>query len=258
MFKPEDIVLPNSFKDTHEHSSPLNRKHYEGILSTEGTTKGLFPIAKNLTEFDAKKVIAASYGMEKMIDDAIGEILANLEKTGLAENTIIIFTTDHADLGGEHKFFFKGPFLYNGLINIPFIIKTPNGLKNKESKSLAGSIDIPETILDLAGLSIPKFMQGKSMVPILENPDKKINDDILVEMDDDYLDEKTRTLITDEWRLTIFKEHGDLFNRKKDPDELNNLWDEESLNDVKLELILKLMRKNLSFSERHVNRDCQY
>ncbi len=207
---------------------------------------------------EAKRIIAASYGMEKMIDDAIGEILETLKITGLAKNTIIIFTTDHGDLGGEHKFFFKGPFLYNGLINIPFIIKTPNGIKNKESTSLAGSIDIPETILELAGLPIPKFMQGKSIVPILENPEKKINEDILVEMDDDYLDEKTRTLITDEWRLTIFKNHGDLFNRKKDPDELNNLWDEESLNDVKLELILQLMRKNLRFSERHVNRDCQY
>jgi len=227
-------------------------------LSTEGTTKGLFPIAKNLTELDAKKVIAASYGMEKMIDDAIGEILVNLEKNGLAENTVIIFTTDHADLGGEHKFFFKGPFLYNGLINIPFIIKIPKGLKNKESSSLAGSIDIPETILDLAGLPIPKFMQGKSMVTILDNPDKKINEDILVEMDDDYLDEKTRTLITDDWRLTVFKNHGDLFNRKEDPDELNNLWDDESLKDVKLELILKLMRKNLRIKESYVKRDCQY
>jgi len=258
MYKPEDIILPNSFKDNHETSSQLNKDHYENLLNTEGTQNEIFPKPKNLTGLEAKRIIAASYGMEKMIDDAIGEILETLEKTGLAENTIIIFTTDHGDLGGEHKFFFKGPFLYNGLINIPFIIKTPNGLKNKESKSLAGSIDIPETILDLAGLSIPNFMQGKSMVPILEDPDKKINDDILVEMDDEYLKEKIRTLVTDEWRLTIFKEHGDLFNRKKDPDELNNLWDEESLKDVKLELILKLMRKNLSFSERHINRDCQY
>ena len=110
------------------------------------------------------------------------------------------------------------------MINIPFIIKTPNGLKNKESKSLAGSIDIPETILDLAGLPIPNFMQGKSMGPILENTDNKINEDILVEMDDDYLDEKTRTLITDDWRLTVFKDHGILFNRKEDPDEMNNLF----------------------------------
>ncbi|GAG84105.1 unnamed protein product [marine sediment metagenome] len=258
MYKPEDIILPNSFKDKHETSSQLNKDHYENLLNTEGTQNEIFPKPKNLTELEAKRVIAASYGMEKMIDDAIGEILETLEKTGLAKNTIIIFTTDHGDLGGEHKFFFKGPFLYNGLINIPFIIKIPNGLKNKESTSLASSIDIPETILELAGLVIPKFLQGKSMVPILENPDEKINEDILVEMDDEYINEKTRTLITDEWKMTIFKDYVELFNRKEDPDDLNNLWDDESLNYVKLDLILKLMRKNLNFSETHVNRDCQF
>ena len=257
MYKPEDIILPNSFKDNHETSTRLNKNHYEKLINTEGTQNEIFPKPKDLTELQAKRVIAASYGMEKMIDDAIGEILENLEKTDLAKNTIIIFTTDHGDLGGEHKFFFKGPFLYNGLINIPFIIKIPSGLKNKESTSLASSIDIPETILELAGLPIPKFMQGNSMVHILEKPDEKINEDILVEMDDEFIKEKTRTLITDDWRLTIFKDYGELFNRKEDPDDLNNLWDEESLKDVKLELIMKLLRKNLN-NESHVNRDCGY
>ena len=258
MFKPKDVILPSSFTDNHKKSTSLNRRHYSKLVNTEGTAKLIFPKAKELTELDAKRVIAASYGMEKMIDDAIGEILETLEKTGLVKNTIIIFTTDHGDLGGEHKFFFKGPFLYNGLINIPFIIKIPNGLKNKESTSLASSIDIPETILELAGLQIPKFMQGKSIVPILENTDEIINEDILVEMDDEYINEKTRTLITDEWRLTVFKDYIELFNRKEDPDDFNNLCDDESLKDIKLELIVKLMRKNLNYAENHVNRDCQF
>jgi len=258
MFKPEDIILPSSFNDNHENSTLLNRRHYSKLVNTEGTVQHLFPKAKDLTELDAKRVIAASYGMEKMIDDAIGEILEVLEKTGLAENTVVIYTTDHGDLGGEHKFFFKGPFLYRGLVNIPFIMKIPNGLKNKVCSSLVSSIDIPETILELAGFPIPDLMQGKSMVPILRKPDEKINDNILVEMDDEYINEKTRTLITEEWRITIFREYGELFNLKEDPDEMNNLWDDYTLKDIKLELILKLMRKNLGFTESYVKRDCQY
>ena len=122
-------------------------KHYNETVNTEGTTKGLFPNPKDITELDAKRVIAASYGMEKMIDDAVGEILDVLEKTGLAENTIVIFTTDHGELGGDHRFFFKGPFLYQALVKIPFLIKIPNKLMNVSTDSLAGSIDIPETIL---------------------------------------------------------------------------------------------------------------
>ncbi len=258
MFKPEDIILPSSFNDNHENSTSLNKRHYSKLVNTEGTVRLLFPKAKDLTELDAKRVIAASYGMEKMIDDAIGEILDVLKKTGLAENTVVIYTTDHGDLGGEHKFFFKGPFLYQGLINIPFIMKIPNGLKNKVCSSLVSSIDIPETILELAGFPIPDLMQGRSMIPILRNPDEKINENILVEMDDEYINEKTRSLITDEWRITIFREYGELFNLKEDPDEMNNLWDDESLKDIKLELILKLMRKNLQKAESHVKRDCLY
>jgi uncharacterized sulfatase len=161
-------------------------------------------------------------------------------------------------LGGEHKFFFKGPFLYRGLINIPFIIKTPNGLNNKICSSLVSSIDIAETILDLARLNIPEFMQGKSMIPILGNTDYKINDAILIEMDDEYINEKTRTLIAEDWRISIFSDHGELFNLKEDPYEMNNLWNENSFIDIKLELILRLMQKNLQKTESNVKRDCLY
>ncbi len=258
MFKPEDVILPNTFNDNHENSSTLKKEHYNRIKHTEGTEKGIFPKPRDLTELDAKRVIAASYGMEKMIDDAVGEILDVLNKSGLAKNTVIFYTTDHGDLGGDHRFFFKGPFLYRGLINIPLLIKVPNGLKNKVSTSLVSTIDLPETILELAGLPIPEFMQGKSIIPILNNPDEKIKDDILIEMDDDHINEKTRTLITDEWRITVFSNHGELYNLKEDPEEMNNLWSTESLKDTKLELLLKLMRKNLKKTESHVKRDCLY
>ena len=258
MYKPEDITLPRTFNDTHENSSQFNQKHFNETLDTEGTVKNIFPIPKNLTEEEAKTVIAKSFGMEKMIDDAIGEILNALEDFGLSDNTVVIFTTDHGDLGGDHRFFFKGPFLYQGLIRIPFLIKVPNGLKGQISESLVSSIDIPETILELEGFSIPNSMQGKSMIPILNNPEEKINDSILIEMDDDHNDEKTRTLITDDWRITIFRNYGELYSLKEDPDEMNNLWDNISFLEVKEELIFKLLRKCINNQQKPIIRDCGY
>jgi arylsulfatase A-like enzyme len=258
MYKPEDVILPRSFDDNHEKSSSFNRNHYNEILNTEGTVKDIFPIPKDLTEEDAKRVIAASYGMEKMIDDAIGEILETLEKTNLLDNTVIIFTTDHGDLGGDHRFFFKGPFLYQGLIRIPFLIRFPKGKKNQVCNSLVSSIDIPETILDLSVFKIPDTMQGKSMVPILMNVDEKINESILIEMDDDHNNEKTRTLIRDNWRITIFREHGELYNLEEDPDEMNNLWGNKSFSKEKNELILRLYKKCLRNQPKLINRDCGF
>ncbi|HUW91052.1 MAG TPA: sulfatase-like hydrolase/transferase [Candidatus Nanopelagicaceae bacterium] len=257
MYRPEDVILSKTFNDTHKNSSEFNRNHYNTTISSEGTEKGIFPNPKDLTEGEAKSIIAASYGMEKMIDDAVGEVLDALTKLGLSENTVIIFTTDHGDLGGDHRFFFKGPFLYQGLIKVPFLIKVPNGQTNKDCNTLASSIDIPETILELAGIPIPDFMQGKSLIPVLKNPEEIVENDVLIEMDDDHNNEKTRTLITDEWRITIFSNHGDLYNLKEDPNELNNLWLDNSFSDIKIDLLLKLFNKTSNIS-KSVIRECGF
>ncbi|MFX0056984.1 MAG: sulfatase [Candidatus Hodarchaeota archaeon] len=257
MYNPQDIKLTKSFDDSHKNSNPIYRGHYNGSLKTEGTEDG-FPIPKNLTEFDAKRCIAASYGMEKMIDDAVGEILNILDKTGLVNNTIIIFTTDHGDLGGDHRFFFKGPFLYKGLTNIPFIIKIPDGLKNRVCNSLASSIDIPETILKLAGFPIPSDMQGNSLVSLLKNPDLKIKDSVFIEMNDEIVNQKSKTLITEDWRITIFEDSGELFYLKEDPDELDNLWNNDFYKGIKMELLLRTFRKSMQNQGKIIERHCGY
>ena len=258
MYNPQDVILPKSFNDNHEKSSNFNKKHYNELLRSEGTEKNIFPIPKDVTEEQAKHVIAVSYGMEKMIDNAIGEIFLALEKFGFSDNTVIIYTSDHGDLGGEHRFFFKGPFLYQGLIKIPFLMKVPNGIKGQVSNSLVSSLDIPETILELGGFNIPDSMQGRSMLPILKNPVKEINEEILIEMDDDHNNEKTRTLIAGGWRITVFSNHGELFNLKEDPEEMNNLWNNPSFHEKKHELLLRLLRRCISTQNYSVNRDCGY
>ena len=135
-------------------------------------------------------------------------------------------------------------------------------MKNITCASLSSSIDIPETVLELAGIPIPETMQGKSLGHLLKNPDTIINEDVLIEMDDEYINEKTRTLITEEgWRLTVFSNidnEGQLFNLKDDPNEMDNLWNNKSYKDIKSDLVLRLLRKNLNNLESIVNRDSQY
>jgi len=260
MYKPEDVLLPNSFNDTHEKSPEFMKKHYVETVNSDGTVKGLFPNPKDVTELEAKRVIAASYGMEKMMDDAVGEILNVLEETGLAENTVIIYTTDHGELGGDHRFFFKGPFLYQALAKIPFLMKVPNGLKDQASKSLASSIDIPETILEVAGIEVPESMQGKSLVPILNSPNTELNEDVLIEMDDEIMNETSRTLITNDWRMTVFgtEDEGELYDLREDSEEMNNLWHDNSFFDKKLELTIKLLNKGILTDEKPSETDLSY
>ena len=91
----------------------------------------------------------------------------------------------------------------------------------------------------------------------LENPEKIIKDNVLIEMDDNHNNERTRTLITENWRITIFSDHGELYNLKDDQDEINNLWKEESFNEIKIQLLLKLLKKTSNIS-KSVLRDCGY
>lgn len=258
MYDPENVKLPETFSDDHKNNVKFFREHFLHSKKTEGTNDKDFPNAKDLTEIQARKALAAMYGMEKMIDDAVGEILNALKRLDLAEKTIVIYTTDHGELGGDHRFFFKGPFIYDGLIRIPFLMSVPNMANNKISESLASSIDIPETLLDLAGLKIPNHMKGKSMTPILNNPNEEINDNILIEMDDNYTNQKTRTIVENGWRMTVFNNFGQLFNLREDPHELKNLWWKEEYKDKKLELLLKLSRKVFRNVQNTQMRECDY
>ncbi|TXT67439.1 MAG: putative Arylsulfatase [Promethearchaeota archaeon] len=258
MYNPEDVPLPETFSDDHHEGIKFFREHFLHSKKTEGTNDKDFPHAKDLTKQEAKKALAAMYGMEKMIDDAVGDILKTLEKLSIAHNTIIIYTTDHGELGGDHRFFFKGPFIYDALIHIPFLMYVPGMSQNSISNSLVSSIDIPETLLEFAGVEIPSYMKGKSMVPIFTDPNVKINPNILIEMDDNYTDQKTRTIVEDEWRMTLSDDFGQLFNLNKDPHEKNNLWDDDEYKDKKLELLLKLCHKMSHNIQHSVQRECDY
>jgi hypothetical protein len=101
-------------------------------------------------------------------------------------------------------------------------------------------------------------MQGNSLTPILNNPDEQINEDILIEMDDDHNNEKTRTLIKDNWRITVFSEHGELYNLKEYPDEMNNLWSNKSFSEKKDELLLRLFKKCVKNQSKIIKRDCGF
>ena len=116
--------------------------------------------------------------------------------------------------------------------------------------------------MELADIQIPGSMQGKSMVSILKDPESTIKKDVLIEMDEEVMEEITRTLITDDnWRITVFiKEEngGELYNLNEDPDEINNLWNEETYSAKKTELILRLVKKMMKNRISPISRDCQY
>ncbi len=257
MYNPDDIKLPASFDDVEN----LKNHKFLGRLLNNPFFRGM--ILRITTEEEARKFTAYTYGAVAMIDNGIGQILASLEKLGLADNTIVIYTSDHGDLMGDHGMILKGPCPFNGILNVPFIWKVP-GLTRPGSTtdSLASSIDISKTILNLVGINKKKQlrdMQGVDLTPILKNPNEKVRDYCLVEHDEEIenlnIKSRLRHFITENYKLTVYnsvKGYGDLYDRKNDPLELNNLWDSNP--DLRHELLEKLFWANLDAQSRYPKR----
>jgi len=197
-----------------------------------------------------------------MIDYGVGQILAALEKLGLAKNTMVIYTSDHGDLMGDHGMILKGPCPFNGILNVPLLWKVPGITKKGITNSLISSIDISKTILNLLNIKSedqPPDIQGVDITPILKDPDEKVRNCCLIEHDEELdnlnIRVRLRHLITENYKLTVYNNkrgYGDLFDRKNDPHELNNLWDFNP--DLRHELMELLFYENLNAQSRYPKR----
>ncbi len=255
LYKPEDIELPSNF---HDGKKLLKHKFLGQYLSSNYTH--LMP--QKVDEEIAKTFIALTYGSITMIDDGIGRILSTLEKTGMADNTMVIFTSDHGDYCGDHGLILKGPAHFRSVINMPLLWNIPGLTHTSVSDSLVSTVDLPKTILNLLHIKErfhAKPMQGKDITPILKNSDEKVRNQLLIEHDEELSKDmvmRLRTLITENHRLTLYdgyKNYGDIFDYAKDPDEVNNLWASDK--ELRNELIERLLREIISLKPRFPKRE---
>jgi len=170
-----------------------------------------------------------TYGMIEAIDAGVGRILATLDRLGATDDTIIVFTSDHGDMMGDHGLLLKGVMHFQGCLRVPMVINVP-GREGSRTMSLAASMDLPHTVLDLCRVEEFQGMQGASLVPLLDDPTASVRNDVLVE--DDFpasalgglLPVKTRTLVTDTHRYTRDSNGFEmLYDLIDDPSELANL-----------------------------------
>jgi arylsulfatase A-like enzyme len=256
LYSPEDIQVPSTFSDVEN----LLKHEFLGPHLKNARFRQLLP--QMIPEEDVKKFIALTYGSISMIDDGVGKILNMLEKVGEADNTMVIFTSDHGDLCGDHGMILKGPAHYRGLINIPLIWNIPGLTKKSESHSLVSTIDLPKTILGLLNIKskkLTRYHQGVDITPVLREPIKKVRDRILIEHDEEIAKDKIMrllTLVNENYRITLYNDFdkiGDIFNLKEDPNELYNLW--SSNNEVRNRLVEELLRESLKVKPRLPRRE---
>ncbi len=256
MYKPNDIILPPSFNDI---KNLYNHKFLGYHLKNPPFKKAFL---RESTEEEIRKITALTYAAISYVDYSVGQIIAALEKLGYSDDTIIIFMSDHGDLMGDHGLLFKGPCPYNGVLQLPLIWKVPGITKSGISNSLLSSIDYPKTILNLLNISEkyqPPDMQGCDISPILKDPNMKIRDCVFIENDEEVgpLKSRLRHLVTEEYKLTIYEglsNFGDIYDRRNDPHELNNLWYNTTFREKRFELVSKLLQENLTAQTKYPKR----
>jgi arylsulfatase len=110
---------------------------------------------------ELRGLLAAYYGMVRFLDDGVGQILDALERTGLRENTIVVFCSDHGDFMGEHRMQCKGGVFYDALVRVPLILSWPGQIpQGVRDDSLVNLVDIVPTIFHLQGAESPASFQG--------------------------------------------------------------------------------------------------
>ena len=224
---PEDMVLPESRHDPLE-DAPAHLQHFRRSHPA-GQREWVTPCGYGSDRLLAQ-AIAATYGMIEMIDDRLGRIVSYLNASGQLDNTLVVFTSDHGDMMGDHGLFLKGFMHYRGTLQVPMVVSVP-GLAPGRSDALACSLDLGPTLMDVCQVKSYDGIQGRSLAPILRDPAKRVREQVLIEDDLVPLFErltpipaKTRSLITENYRYTRnSRGEEQLFDLKADPQELRDI-----------------------------------
>jgi arylsulfatase A-like enzyme len=165
-----------------------------------------------------------------MVDVQVGGILDALEDSGLAENTVVIFSSDHGDGMGAHKLWQK-MYFYEEAARVPFIVSWkghfPEGMI--DDKHLVSGVDLAPTLCDLAGIEPPPKCRGRSLKPLLEGKEVSWREFLVCEVD-----VTGRMVRTPEWKLITYKgdQTDQLFDMRNDKGEMHNLAPEGRYADV--------------------------
>jgi arylsulfatase A-like enzyme len=127
-----------------------------------------FKTKEELGQFKYQRYIKRYLRTIESIDESVGTLLGYLDANQLTENTLVIYTSDQGFFLGEHGWFDKR-FMYEESLQMPFIARFPKEVSRGQTcKNLACNIDFAPTFLDIAGLTIPTYMQGRSLLPIMK------------------------------------------------------------------------------------------
>jgi arylsulfatase A-like enzyme len=223
MYDPAKISLPANFLINHPFDN--------GDLNVRD--EQLLPVPRDPEAI--KKDIALYYGMVSEMDAQVGRILDALEKSGLKENTLIVFAGDNGLAMGQHGLLGKQN-LYEHSIRVPMIMSGPGVPINKKTEGFTYLSDITPTIIDYLEVKRPSSVEGRSLLPVIKDPSRKVRSSIY-----NVYGHWSRSIkYEDGFKMIVYNVDGalttQLFNLKKDPLEINDLSKDQAYNQKILQM----------------------
>ncbi len=237
MYKREEVALaPNRFHPKNLPSPCRTSPEIDGY--------GLTGQRKQSKEFH-QEARHAYYACVSYVDAQIGRIINEMDELGLSENTIIVLWGDHGWNLGEHDFWGKHNTLNNSL-HSPLIVCAPGARKKNRTSRLVEFVDIYPSLCELAGLPVPEHIQGRSFVPLMNNPKQEWKSAVFsIWVGCDAV--KTDRYLYTEWKKGSKVIHRMLFDHKTDPLENVNIAETTDAQDTvdRLSKILQSGWKNI-------------
>lgn len=202
----------------------------------------------DMTDRDHRLVRASYWAMCDLIDRQVGRLLEGLERSGMRENTIVIFMSDHGEMLGDHGMYLKGPYFYEEAVRVPLIIHYPQAIAPGVVGELVELTDLAPTLVDACGVSPADRMQGRSLWGRLTGeaalaPRKDVYCEYYNAMPRTDTAPPFLTMVRDE-RYKVVVDHGtdagELYDLQEDPAESHNLWHSAAHQAVKLRMLLRV------------------
>lgn len=241
MYDPTRIPLPDTWNG--DVSTDVEAKTADSI---EHWRTGMAPA--EMSEDDIRQTIAFYYASISLVDHNIGRLRARLGELGLADDTVIVFTSDHGEMLGEHRLLNKGPYPFDALTRVPAIIHDPRLDEARTIEEVVGQESLLTTILAAAGIEPARTMRGVDLRGLV--PDSGAVSGFHF---GPHYDTVVRTVRTDTFRYTVYGNADgsiveELFDVEADPYETVNLASridsEPKLHALRAELLFDIVRRD--------------
>lgn len=253
-FPPEEVEdewLAGQWERAYERMTEEQKEAWDEVYDAryeEYTAQDFEGDDEALLRWTYQRYIEDYLGTIASIDDNLGRLLDYLDESGLAENTVVIYSSDQGFFLGDHGWYDKR-WMYEESLQMPLVVRWPDAVEaGSESEDLVQNIDFAPTLLDIAGAEPPEEMQGSSLVPLLRGQSLEGWRESIYyhyyEYPQSHAVHRHYGVRTDRYKLIYYYEidEWELFDLEEDPEELESVYGEPEYADVAEELQAELKR----------------